>query len=431
MGAAEQQPENHRGQLWNRAALLIHQTLFRIAWIFKTESVIMPAFLDTISESGLIRGALPLLNRAGQSLAPLLLAQHLSQAPLKKLWLSRTTFLMGAPFLFLSACIWLGQARLPPWFAGIFLTAYVIFFCMHGINEMTASTVLGKLIVANQRGRLQAAASTLGTCAAVTLALLLLSRWLQQPGQAPFQQIFGFVGTMMMLAGISSRLLREAPDQPTHTASRSVSTAFLSTWQLLRQDPVLRRLCLVAVLFIFSQTIFPHYQSIGLARVGRSRTVLMHWVVAQHIGAACFSAASGFLADRTGVRAALRLLLPCAACAPLLAAALARYAPPHWYWITFFWIGLVPVTLRMQVNYAIEITGRQRHPEYISTLNLCMALPFLASPLIGGLVDWVGHELPFFAVSVIVGSGAALTWTMTEPRSQNSASPDNTATTST
>jgi hypothetical protein len=48
-------------------ALLVHQSLFRVAWIFKTESVIMPAFLDSISESGLIRGALPLLNRTGQS----------------------------------------------------------------------------------------------------------------------------------------------------------------------------------------------------------------------------------------------------------------------------------------------------------------------------------------------------------------------------
>jgi predicted MFS family arabinose efflux permease len=357
-----------------------------------------------------------LLNRAGQSLAPLLLAQQLSRTPLKKLWLSRTTFLMGAPFLFLSACIWLGNAQLPPAFAFVFLTAYVVFFCMHGINEMTASTVLGKLIAATQRGRLQAAASAIGTTAAVSLALLLLSRWLQPPGQAPFQQIFCFVGSVMMLAGISSRLLREPPDLTATAVPQPASTAFRRTCRLLKDDPVLRRLCLVAVLFIFSQTIFPHYQSIGLARSGRSRTVLMHWVVAQHIGAVCFSAASGFLADRTGVRSALRLLLPCAACAPLLAAALARFAPPGWYWITFFWIGLVPVTLRMQVNYAIEITSRQRHPEYISTLNLCMALPFLASPLIGGLVDWVGHELPFIAVAVIVGAGAVLTWTMAEPR---------------
>ncbi len=404
----------HEG--WNRFALLVHQSLFRVAWIFKTESVIMPAFLDTISESGLIRGALPLLNRAGQSLAPMLLASRLSAAPRKSVWLSRTTFLMGAPFLFLGGSVWFSEAQLPPSFAAVFLLAYVIFFCMHGINEMAASTVLGKLIVANQRGRLQATASTVGTTAAVSLALLLLSRWLTQTGQAPFQNIFLFVGSAMMLAGVCSRMLKEAPDPPQGKITARAAAAFGTTWVLLKQDAVLRRLCLVAVLFIFSQTIFPHYQSIGLARVGRTRDVLMHWVIAQHIGAVCFSMASGFLSDRFGTRSALRLLLPCAALAPILAIVLAEWAPVDWFWITFFWIGLVPVTLRMQVNYAIEIVHRERHPEYISTLNLCMAIPFLFSPLIGGIVEWFGYRLPFLMVSVIVGLGALLTWTMREPR---------------
>jgi MFS family permease len=404
-------------QLRNRLALLVHQSLFRVAWIFKTESVIMPAFLDSISESGLIRGALPLLNRTGQSLAPLLLARHLASAPRKSAWLSRTTFLMGLPFLFLSASIAAADARLPEWFAAVFLLAYVAFFCLHGVNDMTLSTVLGKLIETRQRGRLQAAASTIGTTAAVTLALLLLQRWLQAPGQAPFQPIFLFVGSMMMLAGVSSKLLREQPDiTPATETALPLTAALQQAIQRLREDHVLRRICLVAVLFVFSQTLFPHYQKVGLAGQGASRSVLMDWVVAQHLGAVCFSMASGFLADRFGTRSALRLLLPCAAAAPLLALLLERYAPTGWYWITFFWIGLVPVTLRVQVNYVIEIVSRERHPEYISTLNLCMAIPFLCSPLLGALVDWTGHRIPFLLVAAIVGTGAALTWTIREPR---------------
>jgi hypothetical protein len=192
-------------------ALLIHQTLFRVAWIFKTESVIMPAFLDTIADSGIARGALPMLNRAGQSLAPLLLAERLSATPLKSRWLTRTTFLMGVPFLFLAACIHFGNARLPPWFAGVFLVAYATFFCLHGVNETAVSTVLGKLIPAEKRGRLQAAASTLGTIVAISLAFLLLRRWLTEPGQAPFLRIFSFVGGAMMCAGLSAKLIREQP----------------------------------------------------------------------------------------------------------------------------------------------------------------------------------------------------------------------------
>lgn len=404
-------------QSHNRFALLAHQAIFRVAWIFKTESVIMPAFLDSISESGVIRGALPLLNRTGQSLAPLLLARRLSAAPLKTAWLSRTTFLMGMPFLFLSGSVAVADAQLPPWFAMVFLIAYVIFFCLHGVNDMTLSTVLGKLIAVRERGRLQAAASTIGTTAAVSLALLLLSGWLQRPGQSPFQPIFLFVGSAMMLAGISSKLLREQAD-----AEGSVSefpgkkAVFRQAFQRIAGDPVLRRLCLVAVLFVSSQTLFPHYQKVGLARQMGQRTVLMDWVIAQHLGAVCFSMASGLLADRFGTRAALRLLLPCAAFAPVLAILLEAYVSPGWFWITFFWIGLVPVTLRVLVNYVIEIATRDKHPEYISTLNLCMAVPFLCSPLLGALVDWTGHVLPFLIVAFAVGIGAVLTLTMQEPR---------------
>jgi MFS family permease len=401
---------------WNFFALLIHQVLFRVAWIFKTESVIMPAFLDTITESGIVRGLLPLLNRTGQSLAPLLLSDRLSMAPRKSRWLSRTTFLMGAPFLFLGVCISLGQASLPPWFAVVFLFVYAIFFCMHGINDTAYSTVLGKLIRADRRGRLQASASTLGTIVAISLAALLLSRWLLAAGQAPFENIFLFVGAVMMVAGIWATSLRESGDDVETIQKRAATTVFRDAWKLLREDALLRRLSMIAVLFIFSQILFPHYQWLGLSLPGASKSCLMDWVIAQHVGAALFSSISGPLADRFGTRASLRLLILAALFAPLLAIGLAQLGTVKWYWMTFFWIGLVPVTIRMLMNYTIEIVHRGRHPAYLSTLNLCMAVPFLLSPVIGGFVHWFGYKVPFLGVSAVVAVAAILTWTMKEPR---------------
>ncbi|MGH7200277.1 MAG: hypothetical protein ACREJB_06705, partial [Planctomycetaceae bacterium] len=54
----------------NLAVLCLYQILLRVAWIFKTESVIMPAFLDLIAGAGWVRGCLPALNHIGQSLPP-------------------------------------------------------------------------------------------------------------------------------------------------------------------------------------------------------------------------------------------------------------------------------------------------------------------------------------------------------------------------
>ncbi|HIE97333.1 MAG TPA: hypothetical protein EYQ63_10035, partial [Fuerstia sp.] len=54
---------NDRAEGRNVLTLVLHQILFRTAWIFKTESVILPAFLDSITDVGWVRGMLPPLNR--------------------------------------------------------------------------------------------------------------------------------------------------------------------------------------------------------------------------------------------------------------------------------------------------------------------------------------------------------------------------------
>ncbi len=66
----------------NLVLLALHQIVFRIAWMFKTESVIIPAFLDFVSGPGAggLRGCLPVLNRLGQSVLPVWFAGPLARS---------------------------------------------------------------------------------------------------------------------------------------------------------------------------------------------------------------------------------------------------------------------------------------------------------------------------------------------------------------
>ena len=400
----------------NFAAMAMHQVVFRIAWIFKTESVIMPAFLDMIADSGMIRGMLPLLNRFGQSLAPLVLSDRMASSKLKSRWLLRSTISMSMPFLFLAAATWWFRSELRSWFTWLYLAAYTIFFCLHGINETSYSTVQGKLIPVEWRGRLAGVSSTGGSLLAVSLAWWLLGQWLLQGGAVTFAKIFLFVGVVMMSSSVAVLLLRESPDNRSHGQARMKRQHFREAVSRIRMDKTLRGLCIIAALFVFSQLLFPHYQRLGMELPDARPVLLMNWVVAQHLGAALFSSISGRLADKIGTRAALRFLTASAAVAPLLALGLARWAPTQWFALAFFWIGLVPVTFRMQVNYALEIVPRSQHPAYISTMTLSMALPFLLSPAIGAMVQTLGFTIPFVIVSFIVGAAAIRTWTMPEPR---------------
>src|SRR5262245_61583653 len=101
--AAAKMIEEHESHnlLW----LEIHQVAYRIAWIFKTESVIMPAFVDAIvgSNAAWVRGCLPVLNRVGQSVPPLFYAATLRDLPQKRWALIGSTLLMAVPFFVLAA----------------------------------------------------------------------------------------------------------------------------------------------------------------------------------------------------------------------------------------------------------------------------------------------------------------------------------------
>ena len=61
---------------FNFGVMSWHSVLIRTGWIFKTESIVMPAMLDALSGAAWIRGFLPMLNRFGQSVPPLLAAGY-------------------------------------------------------------------------------------------------------------------------------------------------------------------------------------------------------------------------------------------------------------------------------------------------------------------------------------------------------------------
>jgi len=400
----------------NMLTLVVHQVLFRIAWIFKTESVIMPAFLDSITSAGWIRGMLPPLNRFGQSIVPLLLSDRLSRSSRKASWLSRTTFLMSLPFLSLGLLQRMHGTPAPSWFVVVFLVAYGTFFCLHGVNQSAYNTIQGKLIKPHHRGRLIILGTYIGTPLAVLAAWLLLRPWTQShPPQ--FSAIFLFTGCAFLLASVASRCLQETPDPVVDRNAIDARRRFSEAWQCLKHDSHLRRVAIFSALFVSSQLLFPHYQRLGREQPGYEGQMLMVWVIAQHLAVAVFSWITGRMADRLGNRSALRWLSFASIFAPLLPLVLNAAGAADWYWLTFVWLGLVPVTYRMQLNYVLELTDRSRHPIYVSTVVLCMAIPIVLSPLVGDLVHRIGYVIPFCGIALLLIAAWGLTLTMVEPRS--------------
>lgn len=412
----------------NLLVLAAHQVVHRVAWIFKTESVIMPAFLDAVAGEGalhgLLRGFLPVVNRFGHSVPPLLYAERLRRIPRKKVSLFITSGLMAVPFLALSV-LWLVTGRkTQPWMPLVFLALYALFFMLTGLNQLGYGTLQGKLIRPHRRGRLLGWSGIVGSVFAISCAWFLLARWLAIPDNEPgriggFGHIFAFAGAGFFLASLISLLIREPADDPAPPGGTR-HEYFGSAWRILRDDADFRRLAIVAMLFVTMQQVFPHFEALGRQPLGeRTEAVafqLMLWVVVQNAGTGLFAFILGPVADRFGYRLTLRIVVFTAAIVPILALWLARGGSAGKFWIPYFLLGLVPITMRALSNYALELSPRDRHPHYLSTLTLCMGLPFVFSPILGLLIDLVGFGPVFGAASALVALAGGLTFGLKEPR---------------
>lgn len=402
-----------------------YQVALRTGWIFKTESVVMPAFLDHLGGQGWLRGLLPIFNRLGQSVPPMVSSHWLSRRRQKKRVVATTTLAMSACFLTLAAAYRLLVlqelgAGVMPW---LFVITYAVFFSCFGINQLAQNTLQGKIIPVLHRGALMTWGSMIGVVFAVTMAVILLPQLLK-PEVAAFDVIFAITGSAFLMAGLLALFFLESDDpvSPDRTGlvdslSQSLSTAF----GVLRRRREFRLFGLVAGAFGMNMVLFPHYQALFRHSLGTNLQWLLPWLVSQNLGAAFFSAISGRIADRIGNGLALRLMLVLQIAIPLLSLG-CSLASPESAWLTlpvFFALGSTPVTYRLFSNFTLELVDRAQHPAYLSALAICLSFPpMLLSGVTGWLVDQLGFPAVFLTVAGIVTLGFLLMLWVPDPRHQ-------------
>lgn len=420
--------EDDRQHSRNFGLAVLYMVFMRTGWIFKTESIIMPAVLDVIGGAGWLRGCLPMLNRFGQSLPPLLASDRIKNSAFKKFRLFGTTLMMGLCFLTLSVVWMFTDGKKSWWLPILFLIVYGVFFSATGINQLVLNTVSGKLIRVVRRGRLALLGTVLGATTAVLAAWYLLGIWLVDDNgsganQSNFVMIFAFTGIAFVLAAVVALFLEEHPDH-VHEDHRGVVDLFRAAASTVIHDRNFRTVTIIGALFGMYLTLFPHYQRLGRDRLDLGLTALIPWVLAQNIGAALFSIPAGWVADRFGNRLVLRVMMLILCIAPVLALGLAKLGDvgQPWFTAVFCLLGLTPVTMRILNNYTLELTGNRDHPRYLSTLSIAMAVPpVLLSPFFGALIDWVSFEFVFWIVVICGICAWLLTFRIQEPR-LNSAS---------
>ena len=408
-GSEESYPSEKR----NLIVFALNQILMRLGWMFKAESVVIPAFIDIYTSSGTIRGLLPLILRIGQSLPQFLVAQRVARMPKKQGFFILTGFGFTIPWCVLSLIL-----GLTSWSANVIVAIFLLLCTIHwlmvGCNHLANGTLQGKLISPQKRGRLLAYSNVIGCSLSIGLAIYLMPRWLSESNPR-YAIIFGVTAGAFGIAAVISFWFRELPSQPEGTAPffKFLGDALL----LLRHDRNFRRFALVILLFYAIWPLFPHYAVFGKRTLGLASSGFVTLIVAQNASNAVGAGIMGNIADRSGNRFVLRLLIFISAFTPLLAVGISQMpSGAQFYWIIFALIGLTPVSARIVTNYTLEIAPQEKHPQYLGVMSLFQAIPLFVSPLIGALIEGFAFEPVFIGSGALVLLGFLLTFRLDEPR---------------
>ncbi len=398
----------------NFACLTLNQIFLRIGWIFRTESVLIPAFLDSLGAASWQRGLLPTVGRLGQSLPQLFAAAWLGHRPTYRRHAITATVLLAIPWAALAALLNRGLPTTT--MLWLFLFLYTFSWFAFGVYSLLIGTLQGKLIAIRERGKLLAVSNATGCVLSTVAAGLLLPRWISQ-GNAGYTLIFltaaiGFVAAALALAPAIEHASEFEPRTESFWAQ---STA------LVRGDANVRRLMAVVTLSYVSLLLFPHYEKFGSTLLGVSPNNRVNMVIIQNLMNALASALVGPFSDRRGNRLSLSIVTATLGLAPL-AAVLFTLVPDfgrHWYWLVFGLLGFNPVTGRVLTNYVLEVAPESEHPLYLGTINAVHAAPIIFAPLVGWLIDLTSFQFVFIVFAVIMFAGAVLSLTLVEPRQTN------------
>ena len=411
--ASDRLKESYPHEKRNLIVFGLNQILMRLGWMFKSESVVIPAFIEVYTSSGTIRGLLPLILRVGQSLPQFLVAQRVSRMSKKQAFFVFTSFGFAIPWFILSLTL-----RLTDWSATVMVAVFLVLCTLHwlavGCNHLANGTLQGKLISPEKRGRLLAYSNIIGCTLAIGLAVSLLPRWLS--GSTPrYAMLFGSTAVFFGIAAFVSFWFKELPSPTQRTAPffRFLGDALLS----LRYDRNFRRFAIVILLFYSMWPLFPHYTVFGQRTLGLVPSGFVTLIVAQNASNAIGAGIMGNIADRLGNRFVLRILILISAFMPLLAVGISRMpSGAQFYWIIFALMGFTPVSARIVTNYTLEIAPQEKHPQYLGVMSLFQTIPLFVSPLIGALIEEFAFEPVFISCSVLVLLGFLMTFRLAEPR---------------
>ena len=408
----------------NLLALVGDFVFFSIGFAFYDPLVIVPAFVKEFTDSSLLIGALSALRILMITVPQIWAASFLVAQPRKKPLLVWSTFGGRFPILFLALATLL-WTRNHVWLTMVVLTLSVaIFYTSEALNSVSWPALVGKVIPDKLRGRFFGAGQLFSSLGAA-VAGIIVSRILDKDGAALPERwalLFGLGFVALMLSLISMFFIREKAEDKT-PGKTDIRHGLRMMLHYLRTDASLRRVVITQIVIGTAGAAFPFFIVRAREAFIGNDAIIGALLTTQSIGGAAAALIAGYLIDRVGSWAAIRLGAV-AQTASLLAVILAGAfgAPTFFYFAAFFLLGFVVSSTWWSFSaYLLDIADNEQRPIYLATSGILSSVTVLNPLIVGALFETLPPGTVFIVMAALSLCGGALAWRLRKGRGKEPA----------
>jgi MFS-type transporter involved in bile tolerance (Atg22 family) len=401
----------------------VHTILFRVGWLFKTESVIVPAVARLLGANNFLIGFFPMFMRLGETLPQIFAAGYVQPLPRKKPYL----MLSGSLFFLLWFLLFLAFIQIPysrrSILLLIFLLIYVLFWTNLGVFALLNNIIIGKTIPYNIRGKLISVAGMVSGIAAVIVTFTVIQPVLHKNFQSvltPYSVLFFICSILFLLSFIFISFIKEPPITYSNSGRTKMISFITQSFSLIKKDRNFLIFFLVSSIAMCGFGLLAFYTMYAKNHLAVPDYVLAYYLAVQVGGNSLGSLFYGFCADRFGNRMVIRMIILTICLTPLTAVIIGTAgALPHreyLYCLVFFMVGFNLPIYQILVNYLLEIAPLQKHPNYLGIYSAMSSLFFVFPLAMGFLMDKFYYNKVFIGITLFLAIGVILSVKLIEPR---------------
>ena len=417
-------PQQHTTR--NFLALTGDFIFFSIGFAFFDPLVVIPAFVKEFTGSEFLVGILAAIRTLFITAPQLWAASILVAQPRKKPVLIASSIIGRLPIIVLAlvTLLW-GEAQIG-WVIAILCVSVAIFYTSEGFNGVSWPVLVGKVLPEDIRGRffgLGQLLASLGAAAAgyfVNRILALSGRTLS----ARWAIVFAIGFVILMFSAGSMFFIKEEGEEKRQSRP-DVRTSLKMMLQYLRADANLRRVVIVQLVLYTAGAVSSFFVIRAREILPTADAQLGTFLILQSIGSAFAAVAGGYLVDRVGSWAAIRLgaVVKVVMLGVVTLAGLLPY-PLLLYYVSFFLLGYVNGSSWWSFSaYLLDMATDAQRPIYLAASGILTSILVFNPVIAGALYAAFTPEAVFAGSTVLAIVGLALAWTLRKGVSLDTQSP--------